>query len=146
MTTASATPPTTKSNKREHFDPDEFRMTIGEHLEELRWRLILGLIGLFVAVVVCMTFGERMIEVFCAPLVRGLLSHHINPQLVINGLTEGFMTYLQISMICAGVLAGPWILYQLWLFVAAGLYPDERKTVTRYIPLSVALLILGVLF
>ena len=44
------------------------------------------------------------------------------------------------------MLAGPWLIYQLWLFIAAGLYPSERKTITKYIPLSVALLLAGVLF
>lgn len=143
MTTATVPPP---RKKHKAFDPDEFRMTIGEHLEELRWRLILGLIGLFVALIACMTFSERMVTIFCAPLIRGLARHKLTPELHYIGLTEGFMTYLQIAIICGFVIAGPWILYQLWLFVAAGLYPHERKTITKYIPLSVTLLIAGVLF
>jgi sec-independent protein translocase protein TatC len=49
-------------------------------------------------------------------------------------------------MIGGAVFAGPWIIYQLWLFVAAGLYPHERKAVTRYIPLSISLFIIGVVF
>ena len=145
MTTATARVPPPK-RKDKPFDPDEYRMTIGEHLEELRWRLILGVIGLFVALIGCMTFGERVITIFCAPLIKGLQHHHISPQLTMRALTEGFMTYLQISVICAFILAGPWIIYQLWLFVAAGLYPHERKTVTKYIPLSIALMVTGVLF
>jgi sec-independent protein translocase protein TatC len=56
------------------------------------------------------------------------------------------MTYLQVSIICGLIIAGPWIVYQLWLFVAAGLYPNERKTVTKYIPLSIGLMLTGVLF
>jgi sec-independent protein translocase protein TatC len=142
MTTATVPP----SEKKLDFDPDEFRMTIGEHLEELRKRLIYGLLGFAVALIGCMAFGERVVTVFCAPLYRGLQKHHINPQLYTKTLTEGFMTYLQISIVCGIVIAGPWMLYQLWLFIAAGLYPKERQTITRYIPLSMALLISGVLF
>jgi len=142
MTTASAPP----KNQRLDFDPDEFRMTIGEHLEELRKRLIYGLLGLAIALVGCMAYGERVVTFFCAPLVNGLKRHDIDPRLVTNGLTEAFMTYLQISIICGIVVAGPWMIYQLWLFIAAGLYPKERKTITRYIPLSIGLLISGVLF
>jgi sec-independent protein translocase protein TatC len=56
------------------------------------------------------------------------------------------MTYLKIWMISAAPLAGPWMIYQLWQFVAAGLYPNERKMVTRYIPLSITLLITGMVF
>lgn len=128
------------------FDPDEFRMTIGEHLEELRKRLIYGLLGFAVALIGCMAYGERVLTIFCAPLIDGLKKQEINDQLYMKGLTEGFMTYLQISIICGIVIAGPWMVYQLWLFVAAGLYPNERKTITRYIPLSVGLMITGVLF
>ena len=56
------------------------------------------------------------------------------------------MVFIDISLISAAALASPWILYQLWQFVAAGLYPHERKYVTRYLPLSIALLISGMLF
>jgi len=144
MTTVSAPPP--RQAAKEKFDPDQFRMTIGEHLEELRWRLILGLIGFAVALAVCMTFGEKVLTVFTLPLVNGLKKHGLSTQLFYTNLTDVFMTYLQISIICAIALAGPWMIYQLWLFVAAGLYPNERKTITRYIPLSVSLLVAGLLF
>lgn len=142
MTTVDAPPQEVKQD----FDPDDFRMTIGEHLEELRKRLIYGLVGLAVALIGCMAYCEKMLAILCWPLFRGLQKHDINSQLVTNGLTEGFMTYLQVSIICGLIIAGPWIVYQLWLFVAAGLYPKERKTITKYIPLSIALLLAGVLF
>jgi sec-independent protein translocase protein TatC len=142
MTTVEAPP----QEPKQEFDPDDFRMTIGEHLEELRKRLILGLVGLAVALIACMVYSEQMLAILCRPLYRGLQNHHFNPQMITKGITEGFMTYLQISIICGIIIAGPWIVYQLWLFVAAGLYPHERKTVTKYIPLSVALMVTGVLF
>jgi sec-independent protein translocase protein TatC len=56
------------------------------------------------------------------------------------------MTYLKVTMIAAGAIAGPWMIYQAWKFVSAGLYPNERKTITRYIPLSVTLFIAGLVF
>jgi Sec-independent protein secretion pathway component TatC len=56
------------------------------------------------------------------------------------------MTYLKVSLTFAIALSGPWMIYQLWLFVAAGLYPSERKAVTRYIPLSIGLFLGGVAF
>jgi sec-independent protein translocase protein TatC len=121
-------------------------MTIGEHLEELRKRLIYGLLGFAVALIGCMAYGERVVTIFCAPLFHGLQKHDIDSRLVTNALTEGFMTYLQISIVCGIVIAGPWMIYQLWLFIAAGLYPNERKTITRYIPLSITLMLTGVLF
>src|SRR5258708_5159848 len=117
---------TTETLPPQTFDPDDFRMTIGEHLEELRKRLIYGLLGFAVALMFFFipAVGERIITIFCAPLIKGMRAHHLTPQLHVIGITEGFMTYLQICIICAVVVAGPWLLYQLWLFVAAGLYSN----------------------
>jgi len=127
-------------------DPEAFRMTLGDHLEELRRRLIYGLMGFAVTGALCLLFGKQMISVFCKPLIDGLLASNVNPQLVMTEVSDGFMVYLEISMIIATVFAAPWIVWQLWKFVAAGLYPYERKTITRYIPLSIGLLIAGDLF
>ncbi|HSZ57798.1 MAG TPA: twin-arginine translocase subunit TatC [Tepidisphaeraceae bacterium] len=146
MTTATA-PPEQKKPK-DPFNPDDFRMTIGEHLEELRKRLVLGLVGFAVVMITFMVpaVGYRVVAILCDPLVKGMKKHGLPPQLHVIGLTEGFMTYLQICIVAAFVFAGPWLIYQLWLFIAAGLYPHERKTITKYIPLSLALLVSGVLF
>ena len=145
MTTAALPPPTSSANGP-GFDPDEFRMTIGEHLEELRWRLVLALIGFGIALAVCLFFGTEVVSAFCAPLVDTLAEHDINPQLVTDEVSEGFMVFIQISLISAAAIASPWMLYQFWQFVAAGLYPHERKYVTKYLPLSILLLITGMLF
>src|SRR5215217_6598629 len=154
MSTATPNPtrhgaPSPQANgkkKRPDFDPDDFRMTVGEHLEDLRHRLILALLGYVVVLVACFIYGEKVIGAFCAPLVKVLSKHGINEQLVTEEVGEAFMVYIKISMISAAALAAPWVLYQAWQFVAAGLYPKERKYVTRYLPLSIALLIGGMLF
>ena len=138
--------PKVEHSKSNGFDPDSYRMTVGEHLEELRWRMILALIGFAVVLGVCLFFGTDVLSAFCAPLVNTLAKYDINPQVVTDEVGEGFMTFIEISVICATALASPWILYQLWQFVAAGLYPNERKYVTRYLPLSIGLLISGMLF
>jgi Sec-independent protein secretion pathway component TatC len=56
------------------------------------------------------------------------------------------MTYVRISLISAAALSAPWMVYQIWQFVAAGLYPKERKYVTKYVPWSMGLLIAGMVF
>ncbi len=121
-------------------------MTIGEHLEELRTRLFLAGIGFIVAAVGCLGFGQHIVEFFCRPLIRGLIAKNLNPQLFYTQISEGFMVYMKISLICAAAVAGPWMIYQFWQFIAAGLYPHERKYVTKYIPLSITLLIAGMCF
>lgn len=128
------------------YNPDEYRMSLGDHLEELRRRLILGLVGFAVALGLCLVFGKEVLAVFCRPLLLVMQEYEVNPMLFMGNLSDGFMVYLKISMIGALVLSSPWIVWQLWLFVAAGLYPHERKTVTRYVPLSLILLVVGELF
>jgi sec-independent protein translocase protein TatC len=59
---------------------------------------------------------------------------------------EGFMTYLKVSLVAGTVVASPWIFYQIWLFVAAGLYPHERKYVHFYLPLALVLFLGGAVF
>ena len=142
--TESATP--SASPAPSTFDPESYRMTLGDHLEELRGRLIKALLGFAVAAALCLVFGKTVVSYFCKPLTDVLLQYELNPSLLFTDVSEPFMIYIQISMICACVLASPWIVYQFWQFVAAGLYPHERKTITRYVPLSLSLLIVGDVF
>ena len=69
----------------------------------------------------------------------------INQAVTLN-VQEAFMTYMKVSFISGFVIASPWIFYQLWLFVAAGLYPHERKYVHTYLPMSIVLFLGGVAF
>ncbi|MEZ6048535.1 MAG: twin-arginine translocase subunit TatC [Planctomycetaceae bacterium] len=67
-------------------------------------------------------------------------------QPVTREVHEAFLVYLKVSIVSGLVLSSPWIIYQLWLFVAAGLYPTERRYVYYYLPFSVGLFLTGVLF
>ncbi|MEX1231475.1 MAG: twin-arginine translocase subunit TatC [Planctomycetaceae bacterium] len=59
---------------------------------------------------------------------------------------EAFMTYLKVSFVAGLILSSPWLFYQIWLFVAVGLYPHERGYVKIYLPMSLGLFITGALF
>src|ERR1700722_14438262 len=128
------------------FNPDEYQMSIGDHLEELRRRILLGLFGLIPAALVCLIFGQQLLAFLCRPLTSALQKYDISPQVYTDELSDGFMVYIKLSLIVAVAIAGPWILYQLWQFVSAGLYPKERHYVTKYIPLSITLLFCGLAF
>jgi len=136
----------TATASKSKLDPEDYRMTIGEHLEELRKRLFLGVGGFMIAFIVSMIFGEHVLRFLCRPLFIALARNGFSTHVHIFEASESFMTYIKASMICAGTAAGPWMLYQLWLFIAAGLYPKERKYVTKYLPLSIALFVIGVVF
>jgi sec-independent protein translocase protein TatC len=60
------------------------------------------------------------------------------------GITEMFMVYMKVSFFTGLVLSSPWVFYHLWMFIAAGLYPNEKKLVNYYLPFSVFLFIAGV--
>ena len=126
--------------------PDHYRMTLGEHLDELRKRLVFALVGFGLALAACFFFGRDVMGAFCAPLLKVLLQNDIPPQVYFTSLSDPFVVYMKICFISAASIASPWIIWQVWLFVAAGLYPKERKMITRYVPLSITLLIGGMLF
>jgi len=67
------------------------------------------------------------------------------PALSTLNVQEAFMVYLKVSMVTGFVLGSPWIFYQIWAFVAAGLYPHEKRYVHVYLPLSLGLFIFGVI-
>lgn len=142
--TAATTKPDVAPTRVEN--PEEYRMSIGEHLEELRWRLILGLGGFIVVFLVCLFYGDTVVAYFCRPLLVTLKDRGLPTTLFSTKLTETFMISIKIAMISAAAIASPWLMYQIWQFVAAGLYPHERKWVTKYSPLSIGLLVGGMSF
>lgn len=147
MTTAGPTPESQPSKGGSEFDPEEYRMSVGDHLEELRSRLIRGLLGFLLAAILCFILGKDiLLPFFFRPLTDAQLKNNLPPNIVYTEAAEPFMVYIEVSLICAGAIASPWLVYQLWKFVAAGLYPKERKYVTKYLPLSIFLLIAGMTF
>jgi sec-independent protein translocase protein TatC len=77
-------------------------------------------------------------------LLTSLRREPFNPRT--DGPDEAFMIYLKVSLIVGVVISSPWIFFQLWLFVAAGLYAHERKYVYTYLPISLGLFLGGTLF
>jgi sec-independent protein translocase protein TatC len=67
-------------------------------------------------------------------------------QAVTLNVQEAFLTYIKVALIAGLVMASPWVMFQIWQFVAAGLYPHERKYVYIYLPMSTILFLVGVVF
>lgn len=125
---------------------EDSRMSFGDHLEELRRRVILALIGLFITTTVCMTFGDHIISFIGAPYRVAMEMNHLDPHMIQIAPSEAFMEYFTLCMQIAFVLAMPWILYQIWKFVEAGLYPAERRVVRMFAPASIILFLAGASF
>ncbi len=126
--------------------PDDFRMPLGEHIEELRRCLILALIGVGVALIGCFYFGFHIIAWLAQPLIQTMDALGYPPQTYTRDATAGFGTYMKVSLIAALIVSSPWIIIQLWRFVASGLYAHEKKIVYILAPFSFVMMVLGVLF
>jgi sec-independent protein translocase protein TatC len=131
------------SKTRKNQDPRGGTMSLGDHLEELRIRLILALVGLVIALIVCLFFGKPIVAFIEMPYVEALGTE---ARLQSIAPADGFASYMEIAMVASAVIASPWIFYQLWLFIAAGLYPHEKRYVYMAAPFSAALFITGALF
>src|SRR5262245_15729769 len=68
------------------------------------------------------------------------------PQLATMNVMEAFMVYFKVCALTGLVISSPWVFYQIWAFIAAGLYPHEKRGVHVYLPVSLALFLIGVLF
>ena len=127
-------------------NPDDTKMSLGEHLEELRVRIIRALLGLVVALGITLWYGDNILNALEAPVVEVMQEFNIKGSIVSGTPHQPFMLWMRASMLAAFVLASPWIFYQMWMFIAAGLYPNERKYVNWGVPFSALLFCAGALF
>jgi len=205
-----------KKKKQKPDDPLDTTMSLGDHLEELRARLILAILGLVIGTIICLFFGRRIIrfiegpylrvtrahateqaqkgriastyfvDAFCTNLLQALDTDPNAPEIDPNAVTfvqriytdtvtalaedpnyieavanarysgshqlqvlapaDPFVGFMKISLISGLIISSPWVFYQLWMFVAAGLYAHERRYVRIAVPFSTALFVIGALF
>ncbi|GMU38235.1 MAG: twin-arginine translocase subunit TatC [Phycisphaerae bacterium] len=141
--------PQTNAASAEPGDPEYMeatRMSFGDHLEELRIRLILSLIGVVAGAVLGLIFAKSLMSLLCQPLIAVLMRHHLPSQLVSLSPASTFSVYMKLGLLSGLILAMPWVLVQIWQFVASGLYPKEQRFVQRFLPVSIGLFALGVGF
>jgi len=128
---------------KNHDDISNSTMSLGDHLEELRWRLIHALIGLVIGTTIGFCFGSQIITFIETPYIAVM-----GPEASLTTLdpAEGFTCYVKIAFISGLLISSPWVFYHLWMFIAAGLYPNEKKYVYIAAPFSAVLFITGSLF
>jgi sec-independent protein translocase protein TatC len=206
-----------KKKKQKPQDPQDTTMSLGDHLEELRSRLILAITGLLIGTGISLLFGTQIIEFiegpydkvykareaklqeeerqkaiplvvvlidgirqklaadpntpdiepkteefvsrFCTEAFMALFNdpnfselqspgtqRAAGPPLIVLSPAAGIISYIKIALITGLLLSSPWVFYQIWMFVAAGLYAHERKYVHTAVPFSAALFVTGALF
>lgn len=127
-------------------DPTEVTMSLGEHLEELRWRLARALIALVLSCLICIWPAKYLLQLIARPAMLALQRHSQPTDFLSTSPVETLLMYIKVVVTAGVVLAAPYILYQLWAFVASGLYAHERRFVTRLLPWSIGLFFAGVAF
>ena len=118
-------------------------MTFLQHLEELRKRLIRALAGLVVGFLLCLTVARTVYGWLVRPVVDVLPE---GEKLAFTQLTDPFLLYMKVSFLVGIFLMAPYIVLQLWLFIAPGLYERERRYAVPFIVLSSLFFIGGGLF
>jgi len=116
------------------------KMSFLDHLEELRKRLIVSFIAIFVAFCVCWHFAERIYAQLEVPLLKALPA---GDKLAFTRLTGPFFLYMKVGMLAGIFAAAPVILLQLWLFIAPGLYKHERRWAVPFIIATSLLFLAG---
>lgn len=126
---------------------DENRMSLGDHLEELRRRILYSLGALVVAfLLLFFLFREQALALVADPIVDTLVGLNYDARLIALRPEDSFLAHVKVSGLLALFVSSPIIIYHLWGFVAAGLYPKERRYVHFIFPFSTVSFILGMLF
>jgi sec-independent protein translocase protein TatC len=127
----------------------DVKMPLTAHLQELRWRLVKSLLAIAVGFGACYNFAEALFDLLTRPLLTinaGAGSKSDVVHLIGTGLVEAFFTKLKVSAIAALFLASPVILYQLWKFVAPGLYENEKRYVIPFVFFGTFFFVAGAAF
>ena len=113
------------------------------HLVELRKRLIHSFIFLFIFFIVCYFFAEYLYGFLVEPYSTAVKNDGIERRLIFTALQETFLTYIKVAFFAAFFVTCPFILMQIWKFIAPGLYRHEKSAILPYLILTPILFFLG---
>ncbi len=122
---------------------EDAKMSLTEHLIELRKRLTNALIALGIGFIGCYYFKDVLFAVITKPLVESLPK---NSYLIYTGLTQAFFTYMKVAFFSSLILTSPFIFFQVWKFISPALLPQEKKYVVPFVLSSTILFLSGVIF
>jgi sec-independent protein translocase protein TatC len=130
------------------FDQDDDdsaggRMSFLDHLDELRRRIIYTVVSVFVGFVIAFAFINQIFDFIMRPLQQMLPP---GQTLIYTDPTEAFILYIKIALIAGLILASPAVMTQVWLFVAPGLYANEKRWAIPFILMSSFFFVMGAAF
>ena len=113
------------------------------HITELRTRLIHSFIFLFVFFIFCYFFAEYLYGFLVEPYAQAVKNDSIQRRLIFTALQETFLTYLRVAFFASFFVTSPFILIQIWKFIAPGLYDHEKIAIMPYLVITPILFFLG---
>jgi len=122
---------------------DEKKQPLTSHLQELRKRLIISFIAVGAGFILCYAFSENLFAILSQPLLKMMPS---GGTLIFTSVAEAFFTYMKVAFIAGIILASPFVLFQVWAFVAPGLYRHEKRYVIPFVAAGSFFFVLGILF
>jgi sec-independent protein translocase protein TatC len=122
---------------------DEKKLPLTAHLQELRKRLILSFIAVGAGFILCYALAQPIFDILAAPLLKVMPT---GGSLIFTSVAEAFFTYMKVAFIAGLILTSPFILYQIWAFVAPGLYQKEKRYVVPFVLGGSLFFAMGVLF
>src|ERR1700688_3230059 len=122
---------------------DPQSMPLLAHLEELRKRIVFSVIGVLGGFIVCWSYADRIFGLMQQPIILALRHHGLGGGLVYLNPTDPFNLYLEVAFVAGLFAACQFVFYQLWLFIAPGLYRDEKRYVLPFVLSTVALFLAG---
>jgi sec-independent protein translocase protein TatC len=117
-------------------------MPLLDHLIELRNRLMYSTIAIFLGFLLCYFFAEDIYAFLVQPLANAYQGQ-TGRRMIYTGLTEAFFTYLKVAFWAGAFLTFPFVAIQLWLFIAPGLYRDEKRAFMPFLAATPVLFFLG---
>lgn len=137
-----------------HEDPEsDVKMTIWEHIGELRRRLMRAAMALVGGAIVCWTFREKLLAWVTTPYAAAwretfpdLVKAGQSPELQTLAPADAFVNYMQLSLVGGVIIAAPMIFYQLWAFISPGLYSREKRYIIPFVLFSTTLFLSGIAF
>ena len=114
-----------------------------DHLTELRSRLLKSLIYIFIFFIISYIFAENIYAFLVDPYAKAVENDDVDRRLIYTALHETFITYLKVAFFTSIFVGSPFIITQIWKFVAPGLYKNEKKALLPYLIATPTLFLLG---
>ncbi|WP_339632555.1 twin-arginine translocase subunit TatC [uncultured Sneathiella sp.] len=124
-------------------DMEEGKAPLMEHLIEFRNRLVYSVLALLIAFILCYLVSEDLFAFLVRPLVEAMGDDVENRRMIFTGLHEAFFTYIKIAFFTAMFVSFPIVASQIWIFVAPGLYKNEKSAFLPFLIVTPILFFMG---